>query len=163
RSIDDVVDDVTLLGLRGHRVDLVDEHCDVVQQRLLGGARIAGMELDVSAADLDARMTLERTLCSVETKRPVVLRRLLGVNRIQRDVVEVVLHLRRRFDKAHSNALAELDLNTIGKVDSRTIEIRHAQRNVLESTFLTWAFGREERQLPAPRIGADQRERILPV
>src|SRR2546426_7562024 len=121
------------------------------------------MEFHVGAADLDAWMTLAGTLGSIETERPVVLRRLLGVDRIQRDVVEVVLHIRRRFDKAHSNALAELDLNTIGKLDARTIEIRHAQRNVLERTLLPWTLGVEERQLSAPRIGADQRERILPV
>ena len=55
-GVDDVVDDVALLGLGDHRIDLVDEHRDVVQQRLVRLTGIAGMKLDVRPADLDARM-----------------------------------------------------------------------------------------------------------
>ena len=93
------------------------------------------MELDVCAADLDARVALGRALGIVEAKRRVVLGRLLGVDRLERDVVEVVLDVRRRLDEPYSHALAELDLDTVGKARARTIEIRHAQRDVLERTL----------------------------
>ena len=56
-SIDDVVDDAELLGLFGMFVGGVDEHRQVVQQRLFRIARVAGMEFDVGTPDLDARMT----------------------------------------------------------------------------------------------------------
>ena len=57
RGVDDVVDDVALLRLGDDRIDFVDEHGDMVQQRLLRVTRVAGMELDVRPADLDPRMT----------------------------------------------------------------------------------------------------------
>ena len=34
---------------------------------------------------------------------------------------------------------------------------------MLERTLVAWPFRREERQLPAQRVRADQRERVLPV
>ena len=66
RSVDDVVDDTHVLGLRDVLVDGVDEHREVVQQRPLGSPGIAGMELDEGAADLDARLPVGRRRRLVE-------------------------------------------------------------------------------------------------
>jgi hypothetical protein len=56
RCVDDVVDDAHVLRLGDVVVDGVDEHREVVEDRLLGIAGPAGVELDIRAADLDARM-----------------------------------------------------------------------------------------------------------
>ena len=65
------------------------------------------MEFHIGPADLDARMTLTGTLGSVETKPRVVLRRLLGVDRVERDVVEVVLDLGRRLDDSEPQRMLQ--------------------------------------------------------
>ena len=92
------------------RIDRVDEDCEMVQQRLVGLARITGMELDVRAADLDARMPVgdgsrdrSRAPC---TPRPSAR----GSAEYERDVVEVVLDVGRRFDELHTNTFPELEL-----------------------------------------------------
>ena len=55
-GVDDVVDlDAEVVRGRDVLVRRVDEDREVVEQRLVGRARLAGMELDARAADLDAR------------------------------------------------------------------------------------------------------------
>src|SRR5438128_1144182 len=46
---------------------------------------------------------------------------------------------------------------------ARLREVRDAQRDVLERATFTRTLGVEQRQLPAPRIRANERERVLPV
>ena len=54
--VDDVVDlDAEIVRRGDVLVRGVDEHGQVVEQRLLGRAGLAGMELDPCSADLDAR------------------------------------------------------------------------------------------------------------
>ena len=78
-------------------VRAVDEHGEVVQERPLRLRRIAGVELEERAADLDARNTVAR-LGLVEAEGEVLARGCLGVARVQRDVVEVVVDLGLRLD-----------------------------------------------------------------
>ena len=102
RSIDDRLDlDAEILRVGDHLVGGVDEHRQVVEQRPLGLAGLARVELDVGAADLDARGPgrLEAV--------PQVLRgRPLRVARVQGDVVEVVLDVGRRLDERDPDAAA---------------------------------------------------------
>src|SRR5439155_26118934 len=60
RRIDDVVEHAHVLSLGDVLVDRVDQHREVIEQRLVGIARLARMELDVRAADLDTWMALGR-------------------------------------------------------------------------------------------------------
>ena len=105
-----------------------------------------------------------RALGSVEAERRVVLGRLLGdrpnTARRGRGRIRRPSAPRRGVCRTPSPRSASTPSGSAG---ARTIEIRHAQRDVLERTWLARAFGREQRQLAAPRIGADQRERVLPV
>jgi hypothetical protein len=58
RRVDDVVDlDAEVVRGRDVLVGGLDEDGEVVEQRPLGRARLAGMELDERAADFDARRT----------------------------------------------------------------------------------------------------------
>ena len=57
RSVDDVVDlDSRVLRLGEMLVGGVDQDCEVVQERPLGIARLAGMELDERTTDLEPRL-----------------------------------------------------------------------------------------------------------
>src|SRR6184192_1201951 len=58
RGVDHVLEDAHVLCLGNVLVDRVDEDRKVVEQRLVRIPRLAGMELDVRAADLDTRMAL---------------------------------------------------------------------------------------------------------
>ena len=55
-GVDDIVDlDAEVVRAGDVLVRRLDEHREVVEQRPLGRARLAGMELDERAADLDTR------------------------------------------------------------------------------------------------------------
>jgi len=57
RRVDDVVDlDAELLGLGDVILGRVDEHREMVQQRALRLARVALVQLDEGASDLDPRL-----------------------------------------------------------------------------------------------------------
>ena len=76
-------------------------------------------------------------------------------------------------DEADRDAFAELevrlalapalDLEALRQSGERLLEIVHAQRDVLERAALPRTVRGEERELPAPRVGADERERVRPV
>ena len=96
-----------------------------------------------------------------------------GIGGAERDVVEVVVEVGVGLDETERDAFAELevrlalapplDLEAVRQLGQRPLEIVHPQRDVLERAALARAFGCEERQLPAPRVGADERERVGPV
>jgi len=103
RGVDDVVDlhaEVVRLGdvlVRG-----VDEDGEVVEQRLLRGARVALVELDVGAADLDAGRAGRAGVGTLEAEPEVGVRGLARGRGPERDVIEVVLDVRRRLDEAQA-------------------------------------------------------------
>src|SRR5207249_1261439 len=68
----------------------------------------------------------------------------------------------RSLDELHAHALTKLEL-AVGQVSLRLLEIGDSERDVLERALLARPLGREERQLSAPRVRADERERVLLV
>src|SRR5947207_593941 len=122
----------------------------MVEQRLLRVAGIAWMELDVRTADLDTGMAVGRRRRRVEAVALVRLRGLSGIAGEERDVVEVVLRVGRRFDEDELHALAEVELRvSLG-------QLRHPQGDVLERTPLAWPFRVEQGQLASPGVGAHE-------
>ena len=84
-------------------------------------------------------------------------------------MVEVVVDLRRRLDEPQSQAFAHVEVGLalarpldLGAVEilERVVETRDSQRHVLERAGLTRPLCAEQRQLAAPRIRSDQRERV---
>jgi hypothetical protein len=85
-------------------------------------------------------------------------------------VVEVVVELGVRFHQTDRDTFPELevrlalapplDLEAVRQLGERPVEVADAQGDVLERATLPRAVGGEERQLPAPRVGADERERV---
>jgi hypothetical protein len=123
-------------ALRGGLVLLggIDQHRKMVQERSLGIARIAGMELDVGTAYLDAGLSLRAGLGGIEAV-PLVLG--CGRPRIRRedgDVIQVVLAVGLRLDQPNLQAFARLDLGRCA------IQARDAERDVLERPALTRAI-----------------------
>ena len=157
-SVDDVVDHAHVLGLGNVLVDGVDQHGEVVQQRLLGIAGLAGVEFDVRAADLDARMAGRRRRRGIEAEPLVCLGRLGGLRRVEGDVVEVVLRVRRRLDELQPDALAEVNLPR-----DACRQRRDAESHMLERSLLARSFRAEQGQLAPACIRADEREVVLPV
>ena len=86
----------------------------------------------------------------------VGLRRHLRIGGVERDVIEVVLHLGRRLDEANLDAARELVV--VGPLDGA-----HAECDMLERTALARPFGVEQRQLSVARMRTDQREVLLLV
>ena len=133
----------------------VDEHGDVVEQRPL---RLAAAHRDGTR---DTRRRARRA-----ARRPAprprrsrargTRRRRLGIGRAQRDMVEVVVDLGRRSRAFTFSPSADVDSPTLDRRHRRPVV--HAQRDVLERAGLARALRDEERQLEAPRVGADQRE-----
>ena len=88
-------------------------------------------------------------------------------------MVEVVVEIRLRLDEAERDALAELevrlalapalDVEAVGQLGERPLEVSHPQRDVLERAALPRRLCSEERQLAAPRVGADEREGVRAV
>src|SRR5438270_7928481 len=156
RGVDHVVEDAHVLCLGDVLVDRVDQHRKVVEQRLVRIARLARMELDVRAADLDARITLGGRERRIEAVTFVRFRRQRGIGREERDVVEVVLAVGRSLDQPDAHVLAEIELVLLR-------QFGNPQGDVLEGSRLTRTFGAEQRQLPASSIGTDEREVLLPV
>ena len=76
RRVDHAVDDAALFRLGRMVVGGIDEHRDVVQQRLVGRTGIPFVELDERAADLDARGTGQTGRDGVEAELRVLVRRL---------------------------------------------------------------------------------------
>jgi hypothetical protein len=58
---------------------------------------------------------------------------------------------------------ASLDLEAVRERRESPLEITHAQRDVLERAAIPRSVGREERQLPPPRVRTHERERVRPV
>src|SRR5204863_6175192 len=93
----------------------------------------------------------------IEAVALVGLRGLSRVGRIERNVIEVVLRVRRRLDQDQLHAFGELELRLSRR------ELRDAQGDMLERALLARPLRVEERELAAPSIGADEREVVLPV
>ena len=142
----------------------VDEHREVVEQRPLGIAGLAGVELDVRAADLDAR----RRPSGAKPNRAYVAAVASGLCREQRDVVEVVLDVglaprRARAEgprRRRSRRRRSRGRRRCRRAPERRLEVVDAQRDVLERAPLARPLRVEERQLAAPRVGADEREAV---
>ena len=144
------------------------EDRQVVQQRPLRVARLARVELDERAADLDARRAggLARR---GSRARAYFVGRLLGRVRPERDVIEVVVDLGRRLDEARAaspRATSKYASALARPLDLRAVELARARRRgsstrsatCFERPALARALGLEQRQLPAPRVRADERE-----
>ena len=107
RRIDEALDldagifRVALVVVRG-----VDEDGEMVEQRTLRISGIALVELDVRAADLDARHAVLRRRRR-EAVVEVRLRRDAGIGRDEGDVIEVVVDLGPRFHEAHLDSARE--------------------------------------------------------
>ena len=88
-------------------------------------------------------------------------------------MVEVVVEVGLGLDEPERDALCQLevrlalapplDLEVVGQLSKRALEVADAQRDVLERPTFPRSVGREECQLPAACIGADERERVRPV
>ena len=124
-------------------VGRVDLDREVVQQRLLGIARLALVELDERAARLDPRRAGRPGLGGGEPQPEVGLGGLLRRLRPERDVVDVVLDVGRRLDEADPQPLVdvEVELALARTVDLDPVQLglrllvaRDPQRDVLERT-----------------------------
>jgi hypothetical protein len=101
----------------------------VVEQRTLGLARVALVELDPRAADLDPRDPVFR-LGRREPELQILLRRRGRVVRVERGVVEVELDVGRRLDEVNLDPAGQL------VVLGGTVEGADAKRDVLDrATF----------------------------
>ena len=121
----------------------------MVEQRPLALARLALDQLDEGAADLHPPWIVRRR----EPEPQPFARRCLGIGRIQRHVVEVVLDLRLRLDEGDDDSLAELEPVRAG-------EPRDAKPDPDERAGVARPLRLEERQLPAAGVGADEREPV---
>src|SRR5215208_3726593 len=145
----------------------------MVEERALRLGRVSLVELDVRPADLDPGYAGWACPVRGESERSVLLCGLVGMRREQRDVVEVVIHLRLALDEAQTEPFVQVEvrlafprtaqLDAVLQAGERSLEIRHAERNVLEVTSLARAFLREQGQLAATRVRADQREVVRSV
>ena len=104
------VDDVghlhaRLLGLAESFLRRVHEHRKVVEKRPLGIARLAVVELDERAADLDPLLTVRG-----EAELLVLPRRLVRARGEERHVVEVVLDVGLRLDEPEPKALLHVEI-----------------------------------------------------
>ena len=85
-------------------------------------------------------------------------------------MVEVVIEVGLRLHETEGDALVQfekrlalsppLDLETVRQLGERLLEVAHPQGHVLERAAFPRSFRREERQLSAARVGADERERV---
>ena len=139
----------------------VDEHAEVVEQRPLG---LAGVALRRSSRNAPPTSTLARA-GRREARTGASRGGGLGVGREERDVVEVVLDLGRALDEGHPEPLADVeDLRRPGRKQRASgREVGDAQADVRERPGLARALGVEQRQLAAPRVGADEREALGPL
>ena len=173
RRVDEVGDlDAELTRLLDVLVRRVDEHREVVQQRALRVAGLARVELDVRAADLHARRARGARRGGEKPSARTRAAVCSGRAREQRGVVEVVLDVGRRLDEAEPQLFVDvevrlplarlLDLDAL-EAAQRVVEARDPQRDVLERAALARPLRLEQRQLPAPRVGADEREAVRPL
>src|SRR6266849_2208407 len=142
----------------------------MVVQRLLGRARLAGMELDPGTSDLDARTPCRTGRRRPETERAVLRRSLLRVRGEERHVVEVVLDVGLRLDEPEAHAFAHVEVRLAGartfelasgrQLRERLVERGDAECDVLQRAALAWPLRVEERELAAARIRADEREAL---
>src|SRR5207302_6990967 len=100
------------------------------------------VELDVGAADLDPRMTVLARRRRFEAELGVRLRgprRILGK---ERDVVEVIVDVGPSLNELHADSFAELHFvpGSVGKCRACALEIRDAQRDVLNGAALARSF-----------------------
>ena len=89
------------------------------------------------------------------------------IAREERDVIEVVVDLGRRLDEPDPEAFETSTktepssaVSAVGKRLASGREAGHPQRHMLERAALARALGGEERELAAPGVGADERERV---
>ena len=168
-GVDDVGDvEPELARLGDVLVGRVDLDGEVVQERELGIARLALVELDECASDLDARCARRARRGGREPELLVGLGSFLRRGRPERDVVEVVLDLRRRLDEPEpepfvhvevDGAVAPLELDAV-HLSEGPLEARDPQRDVLERAGLARPLGFEQGQLSAARVRSDERERV---
>jgi hypothetical protein len=138
----------------------------VIEQRPLRLTRIAVVELEPGAADLDTPLADGR-----EPELLVLGGRLLGLRREKRDVVDLVLGVRLRRDQAEPKPLGDVEVRgPVGPVDvdirhfrQHPVEVADSERHVLQRALLARALLREQRQLPAQRVPADERELVRPL
>ena len=172
RRVHDVGDlEPELAGLGDVLVRRVDLDRQVVQERLLRISRLALVKLDERTAGLDTGRAGGALSSALEAEALVLVSGLLGRARPESDVFQVVLDLGRRLDEAQTQALGDvevhlaharpLDLRAV-ELGERAVEARDPQRDVLERPLLAGPLGREQRQLPAPGVGADQGEGVGP-
>ena len=156
------VDDLDAELFRFGAVDVrgIDEHGEMVEERSLRLTRVALVELDVLPGDLHARLAARRGLRRLEPELEVRVGGGLRIGRVQRDVVEVVLDVGRRLYEDEAEAVVVVLEH---HVSVRAPKIRHAKGNAPERAALARAFGREEGELPAPRVASDERERFRTV
>jgi len=154
RRVDDALDDPQILRFRGVLLRRIDEHGQVVQQRPLRLAGITFVELDVGPTHFDARIPLLARLGMVEAEPRVLVGGLLRSPGVQGDMIEVVVDVCRRLYEPDTDALPELDLVAapVRQLRASCVEIRDAQRNVLERAAVAWALCDEQRQLPAAGV-----------
>src|SRR5207302_3862331 len=71
----------------------------------------------------------------------------------------------RRLDEPDANPLGQLELvaGPVREGVARLLEVGDAESHVLDRAPLARPIGVEQRQLPAPSVRADERERVLPV
>ena len=131
----------SLLRVLERLVRRVDEHGEMVQERLLGISRLTLMELDERAADLDPRLVLGR-----EAEIRVGGRGLLRALREQRDVVEVVVHVGLALDDAQAQTLGDVE------VGARRLPGRRRDHRALRE--LLRGRSRGTRRASAPRARA---------
>ena len=97
----------------------------MVQERPLRLGRIAGVELEVRAAELDAR-TPSRGSASLKPSERYSRAVCLGVARVQRDVVEVVVDLGLRLDEAERSPSPTSKSPPAGPLDVERRELASA-------------------------------------
>ena len=166
RRVDDVVDvDAELLGLGDVLLGRVDEHRKMVQQRALRLTRVALVQLDEGASDLDTRL-LRGAGGRIAEAEPLVGPCRGGlVAREQGGVVEVVVNVGLPLDEPESKALGEveiglalarlLDCEVLRQLRDRRAKVGYPEGDVLERAALTRPFGLEERQLSATSVRPD--------
>src|SRR5438046_8838368 len=95
----------------------------MVQQRPLRVARLTFVELDERATDLHARGARGPRRNGVKAELLVRIGGLLRRARPERDVVEVVIDVRRGLDQAEPKTLAhvEVDLSVAGAVEREVV------------------------------------------
>jgi hypothetical protein len=161
RRVDEVGNlDAELTRLRESVLGRVNEDAEVVQERPLRVHGLASVELDVRAAGLAARDAGVARLRRLKAEGNVLLGGRVGLPRVERNVIEVVVDANRCFDEPDPQTVPELGVDDV-RIDA--VQIADAERDMPEHSWLAGAVGGETRELPAARVGADEREGVGPL